>query len=350
MMTPPAGLREQVSLLSMNSLRLPAIARYFVTVNQADALPFWLDWAQGEALPVLLLGGGSNLLLAGDFPGLVLRLNLLGRCWRDIAGDEASLELAAGENWHEAVLYAARNGWRGIENLALIPGTAGAAPVQNIGAYGVELADTLVGVEVFDRQQRCFTWLSREDCRLAYRDSLFKQKPQDYVVCKIRLRLSRTRPFSLDYAELRHWAATQAAGFHPGPLAVAQQVMLIRQKKLPDPQQLPNAGSFFKNPLVSVDQWQKLQQDFPQIVGYPQADGQVVKVAAGWLIEQAGWKGYRTDRVGVHARQSLVLVNHNGGTGAEVMALAHAIQADIARRFAVRLDMEPVLVATDGTC
>ena len=337
---------EYVNLQPLNTLRLPAIARYFAKVRSPDQVPYWLAWAEETGLPVLVLGGGSNLVLASDFPGLVISISLHGRAWRYINEQEAELTVAAGEPWHDLVMYTAELGFRGLENLALIPGRAGAAPVQNIGAYGAELADVLVSVDAYDRQEKKWCRLEREACRFGYRDSLFKQQPDRYLITGLTVHLSKQRPLRVDYRDLAQWfehrsldTATATAN------DVANAVMAIRRNKLPDPDALPNAGSFFKNPVVETSLFEQLKARFPDIVSYPDARG--VKLAAGWLIDQCGWKGYRNNVVGVHSRQALVLVNLGEGTGADIMGLADAIAADVRETFGVELEVEPRVVHFD---
>lgn len=278
----------------------------------------------------------------GDFDGLVVRMAMRGRRWEQASGQDATLVLGAGENWHEAVLYAAGAGYRGIENLALIPGTAGAAPVQNIGAYGVELRDTLVSVTALDRETGKVITLEREDCEFAYRDSLFKRTPGRYVIIEIRLRLSRSKPLQLGYRDLEEYLA----GTSPSELTVtdvATAVMAIRRRKLPDPEMIPNAGSFFKNPVVPSADYENLLARYPDMVGYAQSSS--VKLAAAWLIDQCGWKGFRNENVGVHNRQALVLINHSGGTGRDILELAAKIRASVQDKFGVELEMEPGIVS-----
>lgn len=334
-------IRQGVDLTPYNTLAIAARARYFARITRAEQIPAVLTWADDRDLPILIMGGGSNLVLRADIEGLVVLMALSGRYWRDISAKDATLVLGAGENWHEAVLYAARNGYRGIENLALIPGTCGAAPVQNIGAYGVELADSLVCVTALDRNSGETVTLSTDQCNFAYRDSLFKQQPERYLILHLHLRLSRNRPLQLGYGEL-------AAYFGDTPLAslnaedVAEAVMAVRHRKLPDPQRLPNAGSFFKNPVVSQQVFEQLRSRFENLVAYPLADGQGAKLAAGWLIDQCGWKGYRNQWVGVHKRQALVLINHGGGSGEQLLALAQEIRESVEKRFGVLLQQEPL--------
>lgn len=334
-------IQENVELGALNSLHVAAVARFYVEVGSTDELVNALVWADSHGHEVLILGGGSNLVFAGDFPGLVVRVAILGRHWEQIEERGATLVLGAGENWHEAVMYAARAGYRGIENLALIPGTAGAAPVQNIGAYGVELCDTLQSVSALDRTTGERVTLEADECRFAYRDSLFKQTPGRYVITEIRLRLSRTRPLVLGYRDLEEYLGPVDAD-RLEPMAVAEAVMAIRRRKLPDPEILPNAGSFFKNPVIDTARFEALKARYPDIAAYPQAEG--VKLAAAWLIDQSGWKGYRNARVGVHNRQALVLINHSGGTGRDILALAETIRGSVQERFGVTLEMEPGIV------
>lgn len=341
-MTPALPLQEQASLQSLNTMAVPAVARFLVEVTSRDQLTSALAWARKETLPVLILGGGSNLVFAGDYPGLVIRIALRGRSWEQVTDDSAVLVLKAGENWHDSVLYAARSGYRGLENLALIPGTAGAAPVQNIGAYGTELCDTLQSVTVLDRNNHDVSTLAVEDCGFGYRDSRFKREPGRYVILEIRLRLSRTAPLNIGYGDLQEYFSDTPA-LALTPLAVAEGVMAVRHRKLPDPAVLPNAGSFFKNPVIPREQFLNVQSAHPQVVFYPAGEGEV-KLAAAWLIDQAGWKGYRDTRVGVHNRQALVLINHSGGTGGDILRLAARIQTSIQKTFGVVLEMEPGVI------
>lgn len=334
-------IHEWVSLQGKNSLGIAAHARYFTRTHSIEDLRWALDWADARALGTLVLGGGSNLVFAGDFQGLVLQVSISGRCWQDIENDSATLALGAGESWHDCVLYAADAGYRGIENLALIPGTVGAAPVQNIGAYGAELADTLVDVAALDRSTGEEVQLTCEHCQFSYRDSLFKRQPGRYVITGMRLRLSRTRPLQLDYRDLKDYFGGQETG-KLSASDVARAVMAVRRRKLPDPAQLPNAGSFFKNPVVDIVRWHALKQQYPEAAGYPGEAS--AKVAAAWLIDQCGWKGYRNEHVGVHNRQALVLINHSDGSGQDILDLASRIRDDVRARFGIELEMEPGVV------
>lgn len=335
-------VEESVSLASYNTLAVDVSARFFTSVQNLSQLLQALRWAEERQLSTLVLGGGSNLVFASDFPGLVIHIAIKGRHWTEINNDHALLVLGAGESWHDAVVYAAAAGYRGIENLALIPGVAGAAPVQNIGAYGVELKDTLQQVVALDRETGDTVTLSRDDCRFSYRDSVFKHQPGRYIILEISLRLSRSSPLSLGYGDLQDYFSTRDSNQPLTPLDVANGVAAIRRRKLPDPSVLPNVGSFFKNPVVSLDVWERLKADFPDIAAYP-AD-HCVKLAAAWLIDRCGWKGYRNQKVGIHNKQALVLVNHAGGAGSDILELAERVRDDVRTRFGVDLEMEPRVV------
>jgi len=339
--SPQAELQENVGLKKLNTLSVSATARYYMDVASLNDLRRALAWAQDNGYKTLVLGSGSNLVFSGDFDGLVIRMQIAARSWEQVDETGATLVLGAGENWHDAVLYAAGAGYRGIENLALIPGTAGAAPVQNIGAYGVELCDTLISVTALDRDSNELVCLDNTQCGFAYRDSLFKRSPGRYIITGIKLRLSRTKPLQLGYRDLEDYLG-DAVSPELDALTVAEAVMAIRRRKLPDPEMIPNAGSFFKNPVVSADKHSQLQAAHPDVVGYPQNG--TVKLAAAWLIDQSGWKGYRNALVGVHNRQALVLINHSGGAGSDVLKLASEIRQSVQERFGVNLEMEPGIV------
>lgn len=339
-------IREDVSLRGKNSLGIAAKARYFTQARSTDDIRSAFEWAAARNLEILVLGGGSNLVFAGDFPGLVVQVAVMGRCWQEIDSNCAILELGAGEVWHDCVLYAAKAGYRGLENLALIPGTVGAAPVQNIGAYGSELADTLVDLTAVDRTTGETVRLTNEQCRFSYRDSLFKHQPGRYTIIRVRFRLSRIRDLQLGYHDLKDYFAGRDTS-QLTPTEVAQAVMAVRRRKLPDPAQLPNVGSFFKNPVIPAAEWHSLKERYPGLAGYPAEKS--AKVAAAWLIDQCGWKGYRTDRVGVHNHQALVLVNHSDGRGQDILDLASRIREDVQSKFGVRLEIEPGIVGDAAT-
>jgi UDP-N-acetylmuramate dehydrogenase len=331
-------IREQVALDRDNTLRLPSNARFCCDIDDPDALAPALGFARERRLPLLVLGGGSNVVLPPHYPGLVLRMRLRGRELLEEGASGVVLRVAAGEDWHALVLHCHAAGWFGLENLALIPGTAGAAPIQNIGAYGVELARFVREVRAVDAASGAVMTLDREACRFGYRDSVFKRS-HALVITALVLALPRDCPPCLEYAALAAELANRAAPSHAD---VLQAVMRVRRRRLPDPQELPNAGSFFKNPTLTTEDFAHVQVRAPGVVHWRLADGRV-RLAAAWLVEQAGWKGRRLGAVGVHAEQALVLVNHGGGTAGELLALAARIAEDVRQRFAVTLEIEPAV-------
>ena len=294
----------------------------------------------------LILGGGSNVAFVESFEGLVLLQETLGRHCLEKNGEGVIVRCGAGENWHDLLMWTLAQGWCGLENLALIPGTVGAAPIQNIGAYGRELKDVLKAVHVWDRTLQCRKSFSREECRLAYRDSLFKTDPDRYCVMEVDLELSLQPQLHLDYGDIRKTLESKNI-LQPTAMQVAEAVCSIRKSKLPDPIELGNAGSFFKNPVVSQAQAQKLKERFPAMVAYDTGDGSV-KLAAGWLIDRLGWRGQRVGGMGVHERQALVLVNHGNGRGRELLQLARDIQESVRAEYGVELSVEVNLIDAKG--
>ena len=318
------GLQADADLSGSNTLGLPGRAELLLRVTDEDSLAQALAFAAGQGLAVTILGGGSNVVLAGDVPGLVLQMALSGvrvlQSPDDFGPGEVLVEAAAGENWHAFTQRTLVMGLGGLENLSLIPGTVGAAPVQNIGAYGVELADVMHALTAYDRVTRQYVDIAAADCAFGYRESRFKSaEPGRHVIVRVRFRLSRQPALRIGYGDIRQALAAAGADTAPTAQDVATAVIAIRRSKLPDPAELGNAGSFFKNPVVPVEQ-------------------------AGWLIEQAGWKGCRLGAVGVHDRQALVLVRHGGGSGAELLALADAVRQSVRERFGVLLEQEPVIL------
>lgn len=336
-----AQWQEQVSLKPYNSFGIDVKARYFTQVRDDVEVRQALAGAAAEDIPVLVIGGGSNLLLTADVEALVLHMASRGLRVLEDDGERVVVEAEAGEPWHPFVQWCLRQGLNGLENLSLIPGTVGAAPMQNIGAYGVEIKDVFAGLTALDRHTGELRDFAMQECGFAYRDSLFKRDAGRWLILRVRFALHRTLQAHLDYGPVRQRLLEQGIE-QPTGQAISDAICSIRREKLPDPADLGNAGSFFKNPVVAATLAEQIRERYPQLVAYPQADGQV-KLAAGWLIEQAGWKGYREGDAGVHRLQSLVLVNHGQATGAQLHALACKIQADIHERFGVMLEMEPNL-------
>ncbi|UCJ16084.1 UDP-N-acetylmuramate dehydrogenase [Pseudomonas sp. MM211] len=332
-------VRSGASLKAYNTFGVDVAARYFAEADDDQQVRQALDAARERQMPLLVLGGGSNLLLTADVEALVLRMASRGIHVLADDGERVEIEAEAGEPWHPFVQWTLQQGFVGLENLSLIPGTVGASPVQNIGAYGVELKDCFLGLTALDRQNGAIFEFDLQDCAFAYRDSLFKRESGRWIILRVRFALSRNAALHLDYGPVRQRLAEQGIEV-PSANDVSQAICAIRSEKLPDPAVLGNAGSFFKNPLVPAELAQRLQQSHVDLVAYPQADGQV-KLAAGWLIEKAGWKGFRDGDAGVHRLQALVLVNYGQASGQQLLALAQRIQADIAERFGVSLEIEP---------
>lgn len=337
-----ATVRDAVDLSNYNTFGIREHAEHLIEVESLSQLLDALALADRRRWSVTVLGGGSNVVLAGPVRGLVICMRSRGRRVLSRNRESVLVEAAAGENWHRLTMWALDHGLSGLENLSLIPGTVGASPVQNIGAYGVELADLFDSLDAYDRDTAQVLRFDRQACEFAYRDSVFKRHPGRFIILCVRLRLFRSPQLRIDYEPLR--AAWQETGLvRADSRVVAELVCRIRRAKLPDPARIGNAGSFFKNPVVTSHLAQTLQAANPAMPCYPQQTGGV-KLAAGWLIDQAGWRGLRRGAVGVNPEQALVLVNHGGARGEEVMALAEDIRGDIVRRFGVELEMEPQLL------
>lgn len=332
-------VHENHSLKPFNTFGVDVPARLFAEAGNDQQVREALALAAQRGLPLLVIGGGSNLLLTGAVEALVLRMASRGLRILSDDGERVVVETEAGEPWHPFVQWSLAQGLAGLENLSLIPGTVGAAPMQNIGAYGVEIKDVFAGLTALDRQSGELREFALDECAFAYRDSLFKQQPGRWLILRVRFALSRKNALRLDYGPVRQ--RLQAEDIEqPTASDVSRAICAIRSEKLPDPAELGNAGSFFKNPLVPAELAERIRVEHADLVSYPGADGQV-KLAAGWLIERAGWKGFREGDAGVHRLQALVLVNYGAATGAQLLALAQRIQADIQARFGVQLEIEP---------
>ncbi|MGB2818385.1 MAG: UDP-N-acetylmuramate dehydrogenase [Burkholderiaceae bacterium] len=337
-----AAIESGVSLRALNTFGVEARAAFFASVHAVDDLRVVLDDPRVRDVPRLVLGGGSNVLFTRDFEGLVVKMNIAGLERLDDDGGRALVRVGAGESWHGTVARLLDDGLPGLENLALIPGSVGAAPIQNIGAYGLELAERLQSVDVFDAATGEVETLDLAGCRFGYRDSVFKQRPSAQVVVGVTLALPRQWTPVVGYAEVANELAARAVTT-PSPRDVFDAVVAIRRRKLPDPAQVGNAGSFFKNPVVSRAQRQELIDRCPSLVSYDIGGGRY-KLAAGWLIDACGLKGAVRGRAGVYPRQALVLVNLGGATGAEILALAHEVQDAVRARFGVELEPEPSIL------
>jgi UDP-N-acetylmuramate dehydrogenase len=324
-------------LTSLNTLGLRAQTRFACKIEDAAELPELFALAEQSGLPVRVLGGGSNVILGEDYDGITAIMATRGRMLIGEADGSVVLEAQAGETWHDVVTWTVEQGLWGLENLALIPGTMGAAPIQNIGAYGVELCDRFVSLDAYDRTTGCIVTLGPEECRFGYRHSVFKEEKGRYVVTLVRLALHRNGRAELGYRELAN------LGEVDHPKVVMDAVIALRSSKLPDWRVLGNAGSFFHNPVVDATTGATFMAANPTAPAYPQADG-AIKLSAGWLIEQASLKGYRQGPVGVSDRHALVLVNHGGATRTDLLALADHVVSVVQARFGVTLRQEPELL------
>ena len=329
-------------LTRFNTFGLTARAARLVHVRHIDQIRALVSEADWTRTPRLVLGGGSNVVLSGDFAGTVLKVDLPGRRLLRTEPDAWIVEAGAGENWHALVRWTLAQGWPGLENLSLIPGTVGAAPIQNIGAYGLEIVDRFDSLDAIDLDTGACRSFGVSDCAFGYRDSAFKRNPGKWLVTAVRFRLPRPWLPVTRYADVARELEARGIG-EPGALDISDAVIAIRRRKLPDPAEIGNAGSFFKNPVVAAEACARLLAAHPAMPHYPQPDGGE-KLAAGWLIEQAGWKGRDLGPVGCYERQALVLVNRGGASGADVRRIADAIMADVERAFGVRLEPEPVFV------
>ncbi|MBK3467530.1 UDP-N-acetylmuramate dehydrogenase [Pseudomonas sp. MF6776] len=332
-------VQPRVSLKPFNSFGVDVHAQLFAEAHCDADVREALAYAESHDVPLLVIGGGSNLLLTADIAALVLRMATRGIRVISDDGSRVVIEAEAGEPWHPFVQHTLAQGLSGLENLSLIPGTVGAAPMQNIGAYGVEIKDVFAGLTALDRHTGELRDFSLEECNFAYRDSVFKQQPGRWLILRVRFTLDRAAHLHLEYGPVRQRLTEQGIE-QPTPTDVSRAICSIRSEKLPDPAVLGNAGSFFKNPLVPAALVAQIKKLHPDLVAYAQPDGQM-KLAAGWLIERAGWKGFREADAGVHKLQALVLVNYGAATGLQLLDLAQRIQKDISERFNVELEMEP---------
>jgi UDP-N-acetylmuramate dehydrogenase len=333
-------IQDDISLKPFNSFGIAAKARFFSRFTSPEELEELLLLGKKVGpRPALILGGGSNILLTGNFDGLVLQNAVKGIELIREDSHYVYVRAAAGENWHAFVRHCIRRDWQGIENLSLIPGLVGAGPIQNIGAYGVELHEVFEELEAYHRRDQKVYTLSTNDCGFGYRDSVFKQQRRDeFVILRITLRLNKIPRFRTEYGAIREELERMGVS-DLSAQAISEAVIRIRTAKLPDPAQIGNAGSFFKNPTIAKSKFRELQGKFPEIVGFDNPDGQV-KLAAAWMIEQCGWKGYRSGDAGCHERQPLVLVNYGNASGAQILGLSREIGRSVEQRFGIRLEPE----------
>ncbi|MGG5211044.1 UDP-N-acetylmuramate dehydrogenase [Chryseobacterium sp. MIQD13] len=333
-------MQENFSLKPYNTFGVDAKAKYFIEVQSLEQLRDSINYAKDHNLQILFLGGGSNILLTKDFDGLAIKLNLKGISEENLNENEAAVTAKSGENWHEFVMYTLEKNYGGLENLSLIPGNVGTSPMQNIGAYGTEIKDVFVSCTVLDLETLELKTFNLDECRFGYRDSIFKQEGKGkYVILEVSFKLTKKdHHIKTEYGaiktELENLGITS-----PTIQDVSKAVINIRQSKLPDPKEMGNAGSFFKNPTIPLIQFEDLKQRFENIQGYPNDD--VVKVPAGWLIEQCGWKGKQIGNVASHKLQALVIVNATGNaTGKEIFDFSTGIIDSVKEKFGIELERE----------
>lgn len=324
-------------LFTYNTFGIQASAEYFANARNIDDLKEGLSFSRDKKL--LVLGGGSNLLLLNDFKGLALHVDLKGIEKLGEDTDFYYVKASAGENWHQFVLFCISQNLAGVENLSLIPGNVGASPMQNIGAYGVEIKDVFYELEAMNRNDLSIKTFSKQECEFDYRSSIFKTHAKDeYIILNVTFKFAKAPVLNTSYGAIEE-RLNDMGITDPDIKDISNAVIAIRSSKLPDPKQIGNAGSFFKNPVITNDQFIQLKEQYPAISAYPQADG-TVKVAAGWLIETAGWKGKRIGNYGVHVNQALVLVNYGNANGQDIYNLSQDILSDIKNKFGIELERE----------
>ena len=331
------------SLQSFNSFGVTAKARFFARLKSSADIEALIEWRnEHPETPCLLIGGGSNLLIRNDFNGLVVAVCLEGLELLEEDDKAFYIQAAGGENWHAFVRWTIDRGYAGLENLSLIPGTVGAAPMQNIGAYGVELGDHLYSLNATDLSTGKKHTFRNEDCQFAYRDSFFKrQQPDRWLIESVTFRLPKKPKWITAYAGVEAALAGQA----PSARLISDLVIALRQSKLPDPAVIGNAGSFFKNPIIHAKEWNQLKEQFPGIPGYPQqGESELIKTSAGWLIDQCQWKAFREGDAGIYEKHALVLVNHGEASGSELWSLAQRVIESVREKFQITLEAEPRII------
>lgn len=330
---------ENNPLLKLNTFGLDVKAKYFTSINTINELIEVTKTNVFKDLELLILGGGSNILFTKDFDGLVILNNIKGKEIIEQNQQSIFLKIGAGENWHELVMYCVDNGWGGIENLSLIPGNTGTAPMQNIGAYGVEIKETFVELEALEISSGKIVKFNNSDCEFGYRESVFKNKMKNqYIILNITLELKKNPVLNINYGDVKAILESQNIK-NPDIKEVSNAIISIRQSKLPDPKKIGNSGSFFKNPIVSLNLLELIKKKYPNVVNYEINENEF-KIAAGWLIERAGWKGKKFNNYGVHEKQALVLVNYGLANGMEIFELSEKIILDIKDKFGIKLERE----------
>lgn len=332
------NIQENISLLPFNTFGIDKNANFFAKAESTEDVKFLIQKSKEMNLNLFVLGGGSNILLTKDLEALVIKMEIKGFELVREDKNDVFIKVGAGESWHDFVIYCIEKNLAGVENLSLIPGTVGASPMQNIGAYGVEIKEVFDALEAVDRNTLDIRRFSSDDCKFGYRESVFKNDlKEQFIITYVTFKLSKTAKINANYGAIRE--TLEAKGIlTPTIKDISEAVIKIRKSKLPDPALIGNAGSFFKNPTVSVQTFEKIKAHYPNVPGFPNEDG--IKIPAAWLIEQAGWKGKRFGNIGVHQYQPLVLVNFGGGDGNDIKDLSAKIQESVQTRFDILLHPE----------
>lgn len=339
-----SSIQENMCLKRFNTFGIDASARYFITIQTPEALADILTDTIFSRVPKLVLGDGSNVLFTKNYDGLIIKNAIRGIQTVLENDDHVWLKVGSGENWHDFVMYCIKQGYGGVENLSLIPGTVGAAPIQNIGAYGIELCDVFSTAEAMHLSDGSIRTFERADCRFGYRDSVFKNEFKNrYAILSVVLRLDKKHRFHVEYGNIQEILESMQVK-DLSIKAISDAVIQIRQSKLPDPKELGNAGSFFKNPLIPHAHFSELKKNFPDMPSFPSGNPDTIKIPAAWLIEQCGFKGKRFGDAGVHEKQALILVNYNACKGSAILELAEQIQQSVQDKFSVQLTPEVNLI------
>jgi len=329
-------LQQNIALKRYHSFACEAMASFFTTVSTKEALMEAIDWASENKQPYLILGAGTNILFTQQFNGLVIKIEFTGIQKLQETASELLLQVGAGENWSHFVSYCVQKSWGGLENLSLIPGSVGVAPIQNIGAYGVEVSDHIESVDAFDTIKKEWVILPKQDCAFGYKSSIFKKEASRYIVCTVQFKLSKQPLLRTDFGAIK--AVLHARGIsNPSVESIAGAVTYLRSNQWPDLKILGNAGSFFKNPMITKNQYDQLLLQFPALMAYP-IDDHTYKIAAGWLIEACGWKGITKDQVGCYKDQVLVIVNYGATDGKIILDFSEAIIESVQDKFGIILE------------
>jgi UDP-N-acetylmuramate dehydrogenase len=328
-------LQQNIALKRYHSFACEEMASFFTTVSTKEALIEAIDWASENKQPYLILGAGTNILFTKQFDGLVIKMEFNGIQKLQETSSEIILKVGAGENWTHFVSYCVQKSWGGLENLSLIPGSVGVAPIQNIGAYGVEVSEHIVSVDTFDTLKKEWVTLPQQDCAFGYKSSIFKKEANRYIICAVQFKLSKQPLLRTDYGAIK--AVLHARGIPTSVESIAGAVTYLRLNQLPDPKKLANAGNFFKNPMITKKQYDQLLLQFPALMAYP-IDDHTYKIAAGWLIEACGWKAVTKDQVGCYQDQVLVIVNYGATKGKTILDFSEAIIQSVQDQFGILLE------------